>query len=181
MKNKQAIQILKDHLLPVFESLGFETPVIQAGKYLTWRKEEQLHTLAFCCQLDKWPWDPWIGSRFVVEWTEETNDKIIKRARFADVANQQELDEVSELQNSVIAKFHIPTKEEYSEKVGVQVQDDAFFLDRYEDACQLVKYQKDRRSDIWFRYLQKNDVELWALFLARWISSAESRFLSFTG
>ena len=180
MKNKLVIQILKDHLLPVFESLYYETPDNYSGKYLTWRKEVEHRKLVFCCQLDKWPWEPWIGSRFVVEWTEETNDRIIKRARFADLANQQELDEVSTLQNSVIAKFHIPSKEEYIEKVGVQLQNDAFFRDRYEDACQLVKYQKDRLTDIWFSYIQKNDVEHWAQFLARWASSAESRFLNLT-
>jgi hypothetical protein len=133
------------------------------------------------CQMDKWPWDPWIGSQFVVEFQHARSADVgaidsAKRARWAYLLTEDERRVVQVRQNRVIAKIRVPSAAEYNEFMGFPVPNAGLFLEKYEQACRPADYSGGRAQDIWLRVLGREDVEMWAEFLASWLPRGFERF-----
>jgi hypothetical protein len=187
MKPREVFRTLRQKLEAVLLPLGFSRSKDPAGQILAWtRPMGNKKYEAVCCQVDKWPWDPWIGSKFVVEFQHARGKEVgaingAKRARLADLLTTGERREVEDRQNRIIAKFRVPSAAEYSKFMGFPVVDADLFLDEYREECRPVKYGKRRNEDIWLRILDEEDVQAWADFLASWLPGALERFAALKG
>jgi hypothetical protein len=172
MKTREVFRIVRRYLDCPLTELGFST-LAHTGAVLPWsrRLDERQHETVWC-QIDKWPWDPWLGSKFTVEFQcADTPDAgaagNAKRARLGDLLDANARKAVQDLQNAVIAKLRVPTHEEYNGHMGFAA--DEFALAAYRDACQPVSYTRGRVGDLWLRIFDAEDVDLWGAFLAEWI------------
>jgi hypothetical protein len=187
MKSREVFRILSGKIEPVLTPLGFTRLKDPTGQIVGWtRPLTKSKNETVWCQLDKSPWHPWIGSRFVVE-LQQARAKAAgaingaKRARLADLLTAEERREVQARQNRVVKKFRVPSGDEYSEFMGFPVADPEPFLDEYREACRPVAYGGGRQQDIWLRVLDADDVTAWGEFLAGWLPGALGRFAALRG
>ena len=178
MKTREVFQILSDELEPVLLPLGFSRIKDPAGQVIAWTRPlatKKYETV--WCQIHKYPWDPWIGSKFLVEVQQARSKDAgaingAKRARLADLLTKEERREVQTRQNRVIKKFRVPSGQEYCSIMGFAVADPDLFLDKYREACRPVKYGTNRHEDIWLRAFDAADITAWGEFLAGWFPGA---------
>jgi len=182
MKTREVFQVLCKQLEPILLPMGFSRRKDHTGHNLPWTRllSEQTYETVWC-QMDKWPWDPWIGSQLVVEFQHAPSTDVgainsAKRARWAYLLTEDERREVQVRQNRVIAKIRVPSAAEYSEFMGFPVPNGDLFLEKYEQACRPADYSGGRAQDIWLRVLGPEDVQMWAEFMAGWLPKGFERF-----
>lgn len=187
MKTREVFRILSGSLEPALLPLGFSRLKDATGQTLAWtrtcagRKHETVW-----CQMDKNAWDPWIGSKFVVEFQQARHKEPgaingSKRARLADLLTEGERRAVQARQNRVIKKFRVPSATDYSRFMGFPVGNPDLFLEEYRQACRPVKYKDGRHDDIWLLVCNAADVTAWSEFLAGWLAGALERFAKLKG
>ncbi len=186
MKTKAVFKILREHLEPVLTPLKFGPLKDSTGQNLAWSRPAggRKHETVWC-QIDKWPWDQWIGSKFTVEFqhagTRDIGAMRGKRARIGDLLNAREKREISEYQNRVIARCRVPSPAEFRASYAMDVSEDDPALAVYREACTPVKYSGRKHYDIWLRIMDADDIVLWGEYLARWIPGALTRFAALQG
>src|SRR5262245_32191609 len=156
MKTREVWRILSCKLEPTLVSLGFSRLKDQAGCLVWTRPLGNKRHETLWCQMDKWQWDPWIGSQFVVELQhsrqKEAGAMRGKRARLGDLLTRDERRTVQLRQNRVIKKFRVPSQKEYNRAMGFPASLDAgIFLDEHREACRPVRYKGGEHVDIWLR------------------------------
>jgi hypothetical protein len=159
MKSRQLYSALREHLAPLFKANGFK----RATTMLSWvRPRGELYEGVWC-QADQRGWDAYAGSKFVVEFQlgpePVIGGKTICRRRIGKLLNPAEREEVRSTQNRVIASLRKPPKNYAVLNVCEEVS--ALYLEEFN----LVKQPYGEDTDIWFRYVSKEDVERWAKFL----------------
>ena len=187
MKTREVFRILRERLEPVLKPLGFTRTIDSTGQCLVWTcPTDKQKNIVVWCQMNKWPWDPWIGSQFVVEMQHSRSKEVgamqgAKRARLGDLLTNDQKQELQERQNRVIAKFRVPSQEEFSGFMGFPVTGANIFLDQYHWGCRPVQYDTRRYEDIWLRIFDAEDVVAWAEFLTGWLPGALQRFKRLKG
>ena len=187
MKNREIFGALRQHIGPVASDLGFDTQP-NTGTNLPWiRKLENGRHETFWCQIDKWRWDIWMGTRFTVNFQDSKKPGIglsrgTKFTRIGDLLSGKHKKDAERLQNSAARKVKVPSALEYHEQMGFSLAggDDDFFLDCYRKASQPVKFGKDL-GDLWLRIVDGDDVCAWAQFLAAWLPAGLLAFEALEG
>ena len=180
MKTKQLLAILRGHVEPVLVSAGFSRLKDRTGTCAAWCRSvaDDCHFTVWA-QNDKWPFDPWVGSRFLVELQRAPVCAVgathgALRLRLQLLLTDAEREEVRTLQNAVIAKCRIPTEEEHRQIMGFGLLPG----NEYEASCRLIEGDFDPRLDLWLRYLDEADCHGWGEFLESWLPKALDRFAS---
>src|SRR5262245_60471239 len=123
MKTRQVFRILRDQIEPPLQTMGFSPFKDNSGRFLIWTRPWNIGKYeTVSCQIDKWPWDPWIGSRFRVAMNrsphEGNTDLCREQAMMFDLLVPKEKREVQERQNKVINKRQIPDEASYNAYMG---------------------------------------------------------------
>lgn len=123
MKTRDVYKVLWQSIDPVAAELGFARQR-HTGTILPWtrRLDNGRHEIVYC-QMDKWQWDPWMGSKFTVRLQESRNPDIglvggSKQAAIGDLLAGKYKRQAERIQNAAIARIHVPTAEEYNEELG---------------------------------------------------------------
>jgi hypothetical protein len=179
MKTREVFKVLRRHVEPPLEELGFEPFKDPSGVFLIWtrpRKGRKYETVA--CQVDKWGWDPWRGSRFQVFMTRSGRRGNVALCReFApqwDLLTADERREVEGQQNRVVARSRVPTEDEYNAHLGFVVYSDRE-MRPYREACIPVDLSCRPAEDLWLRFTDADDLEAWGRFLAAWVPRVLAR------
>jgi hypothetical protein len=149
------------------------------GQYLIWaRTFKQPKYEMVSCQIEKWQFDRWLGSKFRVGFNRSSakgNVALCKHdASMFNLTLPAELRQIQELQNEVCKKARIPTREEYVAEWGTDILYGMYHT-LPDERCQPVKYSPNKHVDIWLRFVDDADVEIWGKFLADWIPKALHR------
>ena len=180
VKNKELLSLLGLRVGPVLAREGLSPLKDRTGLASGWfRARPWGGYLTVWLQADKWPFDPWVGSRFVLELQRAPEREIgatgdALRLRFGDLLSEVERREVRDRQNRVIAKCRVPTDSEHRAALGFPL----VAPDLYESQCEIMKEDFGPKEDVWMRYLDRGDVEEWGLFLADWLPRGLERFES---
>jgi len=179
MKTRQLFTILRGHVEPVLLPAGFARLKDRTGAIAAWGRSASAdcHFTAWL-QNDKWPFDPWVGSRFIVEFQRAPicaagAAQGAFRLRLQHLLSDAEREEVRRRQNAVLSKCRIPTDDEHRQVMGFGLLPG----NDYEESCRQVE-DFDPRFDIWLRYLDEADCRGWGTFLASWLPQALHRFES---
>lgn len=186
MQNRGVLRLLRTHLEPVLLPLGFSRSKGRAGNSVAWfRPSKKRRFETIWCQMDEWPFDPWIGTCFTLEFqqagrAEPGMVQNAKRARLPPLLTAQDRQRITGMLNGVVQRCRIPSVKEYSAYAGWDVSGEEFFSDVYRDACRAAK-RLTAKDDVWFRFLDENDVHDWGVFLAGVLPSALERFEKLDG
>ena len=179
MKTREVFQVLRRHVEPPLAELGFEPFRDPSGLFLVWtrpRKGRKFETVA--CQADKWGWDPWRGSRFQVFMTRSGRRGNVALCReFAemwDLLTDEEKRQVGAALNRVIAKSREPTAAEYNAHLGFNAYTESERRS-YHEACTPVALSRRPFDGLWLRFVDAEDVAVWAKFLSAWVPRALAR------
>ena len=180
MKPKETFKILDSIVGPPLAELRFAGCKDSNGKYLIWSRpfsRPKYETVSI--QIDKWEWDPWAGAQFRINFgrTSTKGSVVLSRhtATMHDLLNSVELRQVQELQNTVIAKRRLPTRQEYKHHHGQDFTFGLYHLADKESLSKPVKYSIKRFTDIWLLFIDQADVLSWGNFLASWLPMAIAR------
>lgn len=184
MKVRNVFKIFRDHIDPVLSGHGF---CLQrnTGTLLPWLRTLQDGRSDFVyCQMDKWPWDHWMGTKFTVNFQNSKEPDIAlhrgsKFARIGDLLVGKHRQETERLQNSAIAKIRVPSEKEYNDELGFEFADE-FVLQQYRDESEPVTLS-GKVGDLWLRIVDRDDVVDWASFLAAWLPDGLCHFEELEG
>lgn len=187
MKNREIYRILREHIDPVALDLGFAAQK-NTGTDLPWtRKLNSKRYEIIWCQIDKWPWDVWLGTQFTVNFQNSRASRIgpsrgTKMARIGDLLKGNFKKEAEAIQNRAIEKIRVPTAKEYNDEMGAEFadSDDAFILEMYREKSQPAKFGK-KLGDLWLRIVNADDARAWAQFLAVWLPAGLKCFDTLEG
>ena len=179
MKTRDVFRILREVVEPSILPARFSVFKDCTGGFLIWTRpvgRGKYETIS--CQMDKWPWDPWTGSRFRVSMNRSSrrgNVALCKdQADMADLLTGEERREVQTLQNRVIVKCREPSKEEYNDFMGFAAYN-ALTVREYREKCAPVEYSDARHFDLWLRIVDADDVREWGRYLAAWLPKVLDR------
>jgi hypothetical protein len=179
MKTRELFRVLRQHVEPPLQELGFEPFKDPSGLFLVWtrsRKGRKFETVA--CQADKWGWDPWRGSQFQVLLTRSRHRGNVALCReFAEMWDLLIADEKREVEvvlNQVIAKSRVPTEAEHNAHLGFNAFTEAEKRS-YREACAPVELSRRPFDGLWLRFVDDRDVEAWAVWLSAWVPRVLAR------
>lgn len=187
MKNREIFKTLRYHVGPIASDLGF-TALPNTGTDLPWTRQlkEGRHETVWC-QIDKWPWDTWLGTKFTVNFLNAKApgcglSRGAKMARIGALLAGEHQTQAERIQNAAIQKIKAPSAREYNEQMGLELADgdDSFWLDQYHEASRPVKFGNDP-GDLWLRIVDAEDLTAWALFLAAWLPAGIACFAKLEG
>ena len=183
MKNRDVFKTFRQHIDPVASELGFNAQS-NTGTDLPWirKLDNRRHEIVWI-QMDKWPWDAWMGSKFTVNFQNARSPKIglsrgTKLCRIGDLLKGNYKRDAERIQNEAISKIKVPTGKQYKAEMGFE--SDEFILDEYREQSQPVKFGKNL-GDLWLRIVVPEDVTSWAIFLSDWLPKALSDFAKLDG
>lgn len=176
MKNRDIFKILRQHVDDPASKLGFESQR-NTTTDVTWvRKRSGRYDVVYC-QLDKWAWDPWAGTKFTVNFQNSKKPGIgvssgTKFARVGDVLRGKYKKAAEQIQNAAIAKIRVPSADEYEEEMGFA---DDFLLDEYKELSKPERFGR-KRDDLWLRIVDADDAREWAEFIGAWLPNGLDQF-----
>ena len=146
-------------MAPLFKANGFK----RTNTMLSWVRPHRELFIGVWCQADQRGWDPYAGSKFVVEFQLGREPVIgwntICRQRIASMLTSAEREVVRMVQNKVIASLHRPPKDYAVLNVCEEVS--RIYLQEFKS----IDRPYGEGEDIWFRYASDGDVNRWADFL----------------
>lgn len=161
-------RLAREELRPVLSRLGLRPNRGQGGGWVAAVAGERLRLRL---QLSKWnSADSPNGSEFTVELQMDRN-RPVAGGRLFSVLADQEREELRQIQNLVIAK--LPVEEEELDRLPPQWQADR--LARV--TPRLAPYPPG--EDVWFRYVDEDDVRRWMVFIGRVLPGAADRLAGF--
>jgi hypothetical protein len=180
MKPREIFGLLREIVEPPLLEMRFSQFKDPApGTYLVWTrplKGRRYETVAF--QIDKWPWDPWLGTRFIVLMTRSRrrgNVALCKEfATMFELLTEEEKREIQEQQNKVIARCRVPGEAEYNAHMGFPAYSE-FMMRDYREACLPVDYSRPPNAGLWLRITDAEDTKAWGQYLAAWIPRVLAR------
>jgi hypothetical protein len=167
MKNREAFSIFRKRLEPRFRERGFAAandPHHRAA--WGWTRPEGSRHLNVWWQADKYPFDLFSGSKFVVEFERSCETKPgysdfhDDRRRLNRLLSDEDRVVMLGLQNSVIARLKMPTDEEYAAVYGFPP-----FHPLIDDKFTSVRKPYGPTEDVWLRFHTANDLGIWADFI----------------
>jgi hypothetical protein len=178
MKTREVFRVLREHIEPRLHELGFEPFKDPSGLFLVWtrpRKGRRFETVA--CQIDKWGWDPWSGSKFDVLMTRSRHRGNVALCReLATLWNLLAADEkpmIEEQLNKVIAKSRVPTEGDYNAHKGYPAFTSSE-MRSYREACVPVDLSRHQQT-FWLRFIDAEDLQTWGEILSAWIPRVLAR------
>lgn len=170
MKSIEVYRIAREAFTPWCTAAGFcQTKSNMPG----WYKHTDAGYLIFWLQVSQDSWDPYAGSKFVVEFQLAERPEIGHgqlRLRLPQLLSDPELEEVRRMQNLVIAKLSIPPMDYYAWHINEDVSE------AYRRKFEPVAEPYTRSDDVWLRYAEEEDVRLWVQFLLRTLPTVIERF-----
>jgi hypothetical protein len=173
MKTREIFKLLREVVEPPLADLGFAHVKDSSGVFLIWSrplKAKRFETVG--CQIDKWGWDPWVGTKFTLLMNRSSrrgNVALCKSfATLAELLTPDEKRAAQDLQNAVIARFRVPGETEFNAHKGYAAYSEYLIRD-YRAACAPENLSGSLRTGLWLRVLDANDVRAWGNFLADWV------------
>jgi len=159
MKSTEVYSLLRSELAPWFKSEGFK----RTKELLGWSRPSGGAYTVVWCQVSRDGWDPFAGSRFVVEFQRSADSHLgsfhATRERLGKLLSQEEREEVRRIQNSVIAELRPAPATHPWLQISPEVT--AWYLKEFKP----VSEPYSERDDIWFRYASPEHVSNWAKFI----------------
>jgi hypothetical protein len=158
MKSAEVYGIIRNAVGPWCKANGFK----RAKSMLGWSKPYRDRFLVFWFQCSRDGWDPFAGSKFVVEFQ---LDSISEpggggdRHRLSHFLDPEQLERVKGHQNAVIAKLRKPSPDYFILQMEERVRD--WYLGQFTPLSEAPSNQ----SDVWLRYHDAEDVRRWAAFV----------------
>jgi hypothetical protein len=157
------MRIAREELKPVLSRLGLRPSRNSRG---VWAGTTVTGQLRLRLQLSKWNR---LGSLDGYEFTIELQldrEEPIAYARLFRLLSGEELEEHRQIQNQVIAK--LPLDEAELDRLPPEWQADRLVR----VTPRLAPYPRGSGPDIWFKYLDENDVHRWMRFISRALPGA---------
>lgn len=159
MKSTEVYKALREVLGPWCKQAGFKRTT---GGVLGWHRPLPggLHQV-FWFQCSQDGWDPYRGSKFIVEFQVSGEPAIgvgLQRRRLPRYLDADQLEQVRALQNEVIRRLPKPPTDYFL----LQMED---LADWYRAAFRERREPYASNEDIWLRYHQPEDVRRWAEWL----------------
>src|ERR1035437_6130046 len=159
MESPEVYSQLKSELTPWFKAAGFK----RAKGLLGWSRPHSDAHIVVWCQISQDGWDPYAGSKFVMEF-QRSSELIIgnhhaRRQRIASFLTPATREEVRRIQNATIASLHCAPESHPALHVSQQVTD--WYLEKFK----LVSEPYAEKQDIWFRYASPEHVSWWSRFI----------------
>lgn len=145
------------------------------GRFNSWNKQVGDKYIVFWFQVSRYGFDAYAGSSFIVEFQcspsrEPGGGDSNSRHRLPEFLSAEELAEVRDIQNTVIRLLQLPP-----------ANAPWFDNDYYQSLFQEIGQAYEPQHDVWLRYRTVADVELWARFVLRHLSSIVERLPDFCG
>jgi hypothetical protein len=179
MKNREAFTLFQKRLAPWFRERGFASAKDPHHRATWgWTRPEAAAHFNIWWQGDKYPFDAFTGSKFVLEFeiSHEIkpgySDFFADRSRLNPLLNDDERSKLLELQNQVIGRLQMPTDEEYVKIYGFPP-----FHPMFEKQFAPVTQSYRPQEDVWLRYHNAEDMAIWADFVHERIELLVDRFL----
>ena len=170
-KSSEVMRIAREELQPVLAHLGLRP---SRGSRGVWAGTTERGLLRLRLQLSKWnKGDSPDGYEFTVE-LQLDRDQPIAFARLVGLLSSDEREEHRQIHNSVIAK--LPLDEAELDTLPPEWQSDRLLR----VAPKLAPYPPDPGLDIWFRYMDDDDVYRWMRFIRRALPGAVDRLAALT-
>jgi hypothetical protein len=170
MKTRDVFGVLRETVEPPLADLGFAHVKDPSGVFLIWSrslKPKRFKTVA--CQIDKWGWDPWLGTRFTLQMSRSGRRGNVALCKsfvtLAELLTPEEKRAAQDLQNTVIAKLRVPDEAEFNAHKGYAAYCE-FLIRDYRAACVPEDLSSPLRTGLWLRVLDADDVRAWGNFLA---------------
>jgi len=186
MSRKRPFSRIAPAITSTLDSLGFNKLSARDSAYAqggaAWCSPHgEAHCIIVFLQLWKWGYDPWFGSSFTINFRrlsydcEATSDtKGLLDLRIMSLVSKNECEQIAALQNAVIAKGRIPTREEYQHLKLIPMTE--FNVEEYEKRATPVDAQSIQFSDLWLAFIDDGDVDAWCTFLKSWLPIGIGRF-----
>jgi hypothetical protein len=171
MKAADVYGLLGTRLSPWCRAQGFKK---LRGSVLGYHRPVSDGFVVFWVQCDKYGWDAFSGSRFVLEFQRGKEPGIglsanePKRLRLGRILSDKEREDVRTLQNQVIAR--LPAAPSNHPAFGANIP--VWFLDQFKP----IAKPYGATDDLWLRYYSEADVTAWAEFLEPLLPSVLARF-----
>lgn len=165
MKSPEVYACVREELAPVLKALGFK----REKALLSWAREHDGQHTVLWCQVSQDGWDPYVGSKFVVEFQRSTSSTVgapaSKRARINKLLTDEQRAEVWSLQNRVIGGLTTAPRTHPTLHVSPDVT--KWYLAKFERVAAPYRVT----DDVWFRYAELGHVKSWAKFVCRVLPS----------
>jgi hypothetical protein len=174
MKSSEVYTLLRAEMAPTLKAAGF----VRQKAFLSWSRPSGRSNTVVWCQVSQDGWDPYSGSKFVVEFQRssepEPGTPAESRRRLAKLLNSQQAEQVRATQNQVIASLQRPPANYAALRVSPEIT--RSYLGRFEKAAR--PYAPG--EDIWLRYGEPAHVKAWATLLVEFMPSLLAAFESGT-
>jgi hypothetical protein len=164
MKSTDVYREAREVLAPWFKQQGFTRT---KGGMLGWHKTIGERHLFLWFQVSQHGWDPYAGSKFVVEFQFSNSARMFEssrdgvRDRLPRFLTGEELAEVRMIQNEIIRALPKPPPSYFI------LQMDERIVSWYANEFEEVDVAYEQNDDIWFRYHEPVHVRRWAELVLR--------------
>lgn len=161
MKSTEVYSIVRSALGPWCKQQGFKRT---KGGMLGWYRPVGNWFVLFWFQVSLDGWDPYAGSKFIVEFQISDEPRIgslraVHRSRLPKYLSDDQLERVRELQNRVIARLEKPKRDYHIFQMPENIV--TWYLAKFD----AVSKRYTQSNDVWLRYRYAEDVEQWAYFI----------------